>query len=450
MLVKVGSFFSAIVRKYLPDAFIFAIFLTLITFILGMILTESSPIAMVAHWGDGVWKLLTFTMQIGLTLVTSHILAHTKPVQKLLKSVTSKVKKPASAIMIAVVSATIASYLSWAFGLIVGGIVAKELAKQVKGVHYPLLVGSAYTGFIVWHAGLSGSIPLAIATPGHFLEEKIGLIPVTETMFSIQTIVTVLILFITMPFVMRFMIPKDKHEIIELKTSAKEEMAAATGVPASNETKGYIQSTWATKVENNRFGSVFLGLLFLSYLIYHFYHNGGLTALNLDVVNGIFFAAGLLFVESPRRYVEMAGDAGRSMASIVIQFPLYAGIMGMMVGSGLAVMISTWFVQISDSSTLPLFSFWAAGLLNIFVPSGGGQWAVQGPIMIQAAQEIGSSIPEVAMAIAWGDAWTNMIQPFWALPLLGIAGLGIRDIMGYCVVALFWSGIVISAMFMLF
>ena len=135
--------------------------------------------------------------------------------------------------------------------------------------------------------------------------------------------------------------------------------------------------------------------------------------------------------------------AVEGVGGILVQFPFYAGIMGMMAGSGLVAIISGWFVAISSETTLPLFTFLSAGFVNIFIPSGGGQWAVQGPVMIQAAQELGVDLPRIAMAVAWGDAWTNMIQPFWALPALAIAGLKARDIMGYLLMVLLVSGIVI-------
>ena len=137
-------------------------------------------------------------------------------------------------------------------------------------------------------------------------------------------------------------------------------------------------------------------------------------------------------------------DAVKGTAGIVLQVPLYAGIMGMMVGSGLAVAMSEWFVSISNATTFPLFTFISAGIVNFFVPSGGGQWAVQAPIVLPAAESLGVPIHQAAMAVAFGDAWTNMVQPFWALPLLGIAGLSIKDIMGYCTVCLLWSGLVIG------
>jgi len=161
-------------------------------------------------------------------------------------------------------------------------------------------------------------------------------------------------------------------------------------------------------------------------------------------MNFTFLFLGILLHKTPRRYLHSLNNAVKGSAGIILQFPFYSGIMGMMIASGLAATISGWFVSISSESTLPFFAFLSAGLVNIFVPSGGGQWAVQGPIMIPASIELGTPLAKTAMAVAWGDAWTNMIQPFWALPALGIAGLGARDIMGYCLVALLYSGLVLG------
>ncbi|WP_366922245.1 TIGR00366 family protein [Metallumcola ferriviriculae] len=444
MLASLGAFFTKIVRKYLPDAFVFAIGLTVLTFILGIIINHQTPMQMLNHWGGGLWNLLTFSMQVSLTLVTGFILAHTAPVQKILKGAASRVTTPSGAIMAAALIASIASWLSWGFGLIVGALIARELAKNVKGVHYPLLVAAAYSGFVVWHAGLSASASLAVATPGHFLEETMGIIPVTETMFALPNLVALILIVVTLPFLFKMMMPKDPNDIMEFNP---EEAAAAEVV---TETTAIGESTPAQALENSRIGSFVLGLMMIVYLVYYFTQNGGLTALNLNVINLAFFALGILFVKSPKEYVDMAVAAGKNVANIIIQYPLYAGIMGMMVGSGLAATMTGWLVSIANVHTLPVFGFLSAGLVNLFVPSGGGQWAVQGPIMVPAAQQLGVDVAKVVQTVAWGDAWTNMIQPFWAIPLLGIAGLSIRDIMGYCAVTLIWTGIIISAVYMIF
>nr|MBS9775939.1 short-chain fatty acid transporter [Fusobacterium sp.] len=184
------------------------------------------------------------------------------------------------------------------------------------------------------------------------------------------------------------------------------------------------------------------------FLILEYFKRKGFH-LTLDMVNFIFLIAGIILHKTPRKFIDAFNSAVKGSAGIILQFPFYAGIMGMMTGNNaegmsLAKLISEWFVNISTTTTFPLFTFWSAGIVNLFVPSGGGQWAVQAPVMMQAGAKIGVPAAKTAMAIAWGDAWTNMIQPFWALPALGIAGLGARDIMGYCVMNLIVGGIIIS------
>jgi short-chain fatty acids transporter len=205
-------------------------------------------------------------------------------------------------------------------------------------------------------------------------------------------------------------------------------------------------------MENSPLFSMIIGLMGLVYVVYYFYSSG--FALNLNIVNFIFLFCGILLHGTPRRFLDAIATASKSAAGIILQFPFYAGIMGMMTGaaeSGIstAMIMSNWFVEISTVTTFPLFTFLSAGLVNLFVPSGGGQWAVQAPIMMPAGAAFGIDPARTAMAIAWGDAWTNMIQPFWALPALGIAGLGARDIMGYCLMVMFYSGVVIALGLML-
>ncbi len=187
-----------------------------------------------------------------------------------------------------------------------------------------------------------------------------------------------------------------------------------------------------------------MGLIFI---VLFFMEKGG--QLDLNIINFIFLMAGIALHRTPRRYLAAIAEAVRETGGIILQFPFYAGIMGMMASSGLGEKISDLFVSISNEITFPLFAFISAGLVNLFVPSGGGQWAVQGPIMLAAGETLGIDPAKTAMAVAWGDAWTNMIQPFWALPLLAIAKLKARDIMGYCLVVLLYSGLVIGLSFLL-
>jgi short-chain fatty acids transporter len=440
VLRVLGDAFSKFAKKYLPDALIFAMILTLITFVLGMVIQKKSPIDMIVYMGDGFWSLLAFAMQMCLVLMTGHILAQTKPMAALLRMIAKAANTPFKAVALACVVMIVTSYLNWGFGLIFTSLLAIEIARNMKGkgLHYPLLVASAYSGFLVWHAGLSASAPLLVNTQGHFLQAKIGLIPVSQTIFSPIGYVPVLVLLVTLPFIMAGMHPK-KEQVIEVDPSVFVEKK-------EKPKKDPSQMTPAERMENSMVLSLIIGIIGLIYVFYYFFVKKG--SLDLNILNFIFLMVGILLHGTPRNFIDAAIEAGKTVWAIVVQFPFYAGIMGMMTKSGLAATIANWFASFSTAKTLPLYTYWSAGLINLFIPSGGGQWSVQGPIMIDAAMKIGASVPKVIMGVAWGDAWTNMIQPFWALPLLSVAKLEIRDIMGYCVMALIWSGIVTSVLFL--
>jgi short-chain fatty acids transporter len=424
--------FDNVMRRWLPDPLVLAIAFTVIMFVLGLALTDSTPIQMVAYWGDGFWRLLELAMQFVLVLCTGFILAISPVFKKVLGSLARLSTTPGSAIINVTLVALGASWINWAFGLVIGALYAKEMVRHVPTVNFRLLIASAYSGFLIWHGGLGGSIPLLINTPGHFAEPTMGLIPTSQTIFSAYNIVIVIALVIIIPLVNRLMMGAHGNEQEELPpsvTDAVEEPPAKTDL------------TPAERIENSMVISMVIGALGLAYLVYYFATKG--FNLNINIVNFVFLTLAILFSGTPRRFLDGLQVAVKGVGGIVVQFPFYAGIMGMMAGSGLVAIISGWFVAISSETTLPLFTFLSAGFVNIFIPSGGGQWAVQGPVMIQAAQELGVDLPRIAMAVAWGDAWTNMIQPFWALPALAIAGLKARDIMGYLLMVLLVSGIVI-------
>ncbi|MCR2044695.1 short-chain fatty acid transporter [Anaerosalibacter massiliensis] len=437
----------SLVQNYLPDAFIFAIFLTILTFILGIIFTGQSPLDMLVHWGNSFWDLLGFSMQMALVLVTGHTLASSPPVKKGLRKMASIPKTPTQAIFAVSFVSALACWINWGFGLVIGALYAMELVKQVRDVDYRLLIASAYSGFLVWHGGISASIPLTLATStadlkGMTAGAVTGIIPTTQTIFAPFNLVISFAIILTLPLINRAMHP-EKGETVTvdvnlLENSADEEAAEAE--LSKNDTP-------ADRIENSRIISIITGIFGLVYIVYYFSTHG--FDLNLDILNFIFLILGMIFHKTPRRFIKAVGEAVTGAAGIILQFPFYSGIMGMMIGANpegasLASLISEWFVSISTVKTFPLFSFLSAGIVNFFVPSGGGQWAVQAPIMMPAGKALGVPAAKTAMSIAWGDAWTNMIQPFWALPALGIAGLGARDIMGFCIIDLLWAGIIIA------
>ncbi|WP_108501890.1 short-chain fatty acid transporter [Paracoccus indicus] len=422
---------SRMMERWLPDAFIFVIVLTLVAAAAAMLTQGTGPTELVQMWGNGFWELLQFAMQMLLVLVTGFILASSPPVRRILSRIAGLARSRGSAIVLVTLVSLAAAWINWGFGLVVGAIFAKEVARQIR-VDYRLLVASAYSGFMIWHGGLSGSIPLTIATPGHFTEGQIGVMPTGQTIFSVWNLAIVVALFVVVPLVNRMMLPLEHEQVLVDPAQLRDPDPAPR---AANPTP-------AERLETSPLLMYLIGIPGLAWLLMYFLDGG---ALNLNIVNFLFLFLGIICHGSARSLLAALDGGVRGGAGIVIQFPFYAGIMAIMVQSGLAASMSEWFVSISTATTLPFWSFISAGIVNIFVPSGGGQWAVQAPVMLPAAEALGADVAKVVMGVAWGDAWTNMLQPFWALPMLGIAGLKPRDIMGFCVVQLLISGAVIGA-----
>ncbi|MCK2183885.1 short-chain fatty acid transporter [Halomonas getboli] len=419
-----------LVERYLPDPYIFVLLLTVIAAAAAIAVERQTPLAVLRFWGDGFWNLLTFSMQMLLVLVTGFMLASSPPVKRLLRRLAGLANNAGAAIVLVTLVSLAASWINWGFGLVVGALFAKELAKQIR-VDYRLLVASAYSGFIVWHGGLAGSVPLTIATEGHFAVEQIGVIGTSETIFSLFNLAIVLALFIAVPLFNRLMLPDEKDSVF-IDPSLLED---------DDEQRVRITRP-AERLENSMTLAWLVGIPGLLFLVDHFVLQGG--GLNLNVVNFLFLFLAIVLHRTPRSLLESLQEAIKGGAGIVIQFPFYAGIMAIMVQSGLAETLSQALVSLATETTLPFWTFISAGIVNIFVPSGGGQWAVQAPVMLPAAEALGVDVPRVAMAVAWGDAWTNLLQPFWALPVLGIAGLKAKDIMGFCLVQLLLTGIIIA------
>lgn len=432
LIQRISGYFTQVVHRYLPDPLIFAIFLTILTFLLAFGLTPKAPAELLTLWGSGFWNLLAFSMQMALILVTGHALASSPPVKRLLVALAGLARTPAHAVMLVSFVGGVACAINWGFGLVLGAMLAREVARRVKGVDYRLLVACAYMGFLTWHGGLSGSVPLVAATPGNPMEKTIGLIPVSQTLFTGYNMAITLGLIVMLPILARQMMPKPE-DVVEVDPALLVE-------PPSFERVLPADATPAERVEESRLLAILVALCCVAYLVVRTVKDG----FNLDInsVNLVFLAAGIVLHKTPMAYARAVSAAAKGAAGIMIQFPFYAGIQAVMDHSGLAGVITKWFVDIANVHTFPLLAFLSSGLINFAVPSGGGHWVVQGPFVMPAAQALGADMGKAAMAIAYGEAWTNMAQPFWALPALAIAGLGVRDIMGYCVTALLFSGVV--------
>ena len=438
------KFCVRLVQRWLPEPFIFAILLTFVAALVAMPLCHQTPLEVVEHWGGGVWNLLAFAMQMSLVLVCGSTLAAAPVVKRGIDAMARLPQSAPAAIALVTVVSAIACWLNWGFGLIVGVVFAKAIARQRSDVDYRLLIASAYSGFVVWHAGISGSIPLTMATPGEALAMATdgaltSPVSLAHTILNWHNLATVLLVIIGITVANTLMHPKQGIITIDsaLLKDDEQQSAVTTSAP-----------TPAQRLEHSKLLSWLVALMLVAYLVIHLAVRG--AGLDLGGVIMIFLALGLVLHSTPVNYVRAFSKATTGAAGIILQFPFYAGIMGIITGIGvsgisLGGVMAEACVRISNPVTYPLLTFLCAAVLNMFVPSGGGHWAVQAPVMFTAGANLGVDPGLTGMAISWGDAWTNLIQPFWALPALAIAHLDAKDIMGYCLIDLLVTGVIICS-----
>ena len=430
--------FVKLVENFYPDAFIFVIVLSVLTFLLAVLNTDSTIIETFEAWGTGLPKLFTFTAQICIIMITAHALAHTNPVENILSKVGSYPTSQIQAYALVTFISGLASLFAWSFGLIVGGIVSKFVAigcakKRIR-IHYPLLVASAYSGYVIWHMGYSSSAALFVSSAGHSLIDKIGVIPVTDTIFN-QFNITVAIFTLLVITIVNPLMRPDNSEIKEIDSNVFRLTNNNNNLNINKNVRSPAQA-----IENNRFISFFLAISLIMFIGLIFYKNG--FSLDLNIVSWSFLGIGLLLSNSPIHYVKLVNKASVTVGPIILQYPFYAGIMGIMADTGLINVLAEKISSIATAETLGFYSFLSGGLVNMFIPSGGGQWAVQGPVMIEAANYLNVKPYVIVLGVAYGDQWTNMIQPVWTIPLLAIAGLHMRQIMGYTFVIFIITGII--------
>lgn len=431
-----GEWLAKLSRRYAPDSFVFAILLTFLVYLLALGLSDHGPLQLIRDWYTGFWNLLAFSMQMVLILVTGYALAISPPVAGLLSRLAKLPRSgPGAVALVAFVSA-LAGCLNWGLSVIVGALLAREVALSAKlrgiKVHYPLAAAAGYIGQLVWHGGLSGSAPLVVNTPGHFLEASMGRLPLNSTLFRPFNFVVTLGMVLLLPLLLMRLHPHDSG------------IQEATLPESPNrEDPSPDPEALPGRLENSRL-LIWLvagaGLLVLVDL----FSRRGLLGLDLNIVNFTMLMGGLLFHRTPAAYARAIMGGVRASSGVILQFPFYAGIMGIMSASGLAGVIAGGFVAVSNSLTYPVWTLLSAGVINLAVPSGGGQWAVQGPIVVEASRTLGVDLGRSLMSVAYGDELTNMIQPFWALPLLGITRLKAGDILGYTAVPMLFAFVLMT------
>jgi len=428
----------------MPEPFSLGILLTFVALVLAWTSTPATAEEVLVAWGGGLSALLPFITQICLTLLFTIALVRLGPVPGWLARLAQVPKTPRAAYAYVAAFAGCVSLVAWPLGLIVGGLMARRvaLAFRERGtpIHYPLLAGAAFSGFVVWHMGYSGSAPLLVATEGNPMQEMLGgLLPVSRTTLAPFNLVAIVATLASVALAATFLGPRDRDS---------EPIADAEGPDAllAPEEAPRARPGLAGAVQGRRWVTATFGLLVVAYVAHWFHEHG--ARLDLNIVNWTFLAACLLLARSP---VELAGalaPAGRIVVLVLLQYPIYGGIMGMMLDTGFAAQIAALAAQTGSAETLPLVAFLSAGVINFFIPSGGAQWAVQGPAFLEAAKTLGTDPALIVMAVAYGDQWTNLIHPFVAIPLLLLTGLPARKVLAYSFLLFLVAGVpLVAALF---
>jgi short-chain fatty acids transporter len=445
-LERAGYWLSDRVERWMPSPFLFAIILTYVVFLAGLVFTDSGPGQLVQQWYDGFWAFLTFAMQMVLILMTGFAIAYHPRVNDGIQRLTEIPSNGKQAAVLVGVVAMILGWIHWGFSLILGAIFAREMGvtAREKGidVHYPLLATAGYLGLgLTWHWGLSASAPLQIATDGNaFIEMGVvdGVVPTSATIFSSYAIV-LFVLSVLFAAAMLYLLapsPGRAQGIEEFVDPAEldgdDEVATdgSGGADASSANR-----VPADIVDNSRVLGGVVALTGVGMFALQFVQQG-LDALSLNVVNWGFLFAGLLIYTNPSAYRDRFGEAASAASGIILLFPFFAGIQGIMSGSGLAALLAEQLVAVATPATFPVVAWLTGATINLFVPSGGGEWIVVGPSILQAASDLGVPAGKATIAYAVGDAHTNLLNPFWALPLLAITGIKARRMFGYAVAML--------------
>lgn len=446
LLPRLAGTLARVSARFVPDAFSIACLLTFLTLGLALAVGGASPASCVRAWGDGFWSLLSFSMQIAVVIFAGYLLAVAPPVRRGLDKLARVPRTPPQAVAWTALLSMALCWLNWGMGLIASAVLVRVVARRHPRADYRLLVAMAYLGMgATWHAGPSGSVPLLLATPGSFMVRD-GLIdaplPLSATIFTAANALLMLVVAAALTTFAYLMHPAEGEAVAADPTAlaALDEFAPPPAPRQPTPAERLMHAPWLNRG---------LGLLGLLALALPALSAGGL-ALTLDTVNLLFLSLAVLLHPSPASLVRAAEEASRPLHGVVLQFPLYAGIYGIIKDTGLAGAIAEAFLAVADAESFPLIVFAYSALLNYFVPSGGAKWAMEAVYVLQAGRELGVPVASTVMAYAYGDMATNLIQPFWAIPLLGVARLEFRDILGYLLlVLLLYGGIVGAALLVL-
>jgi short-chain fatty acids transporter len=435
------------VERLMPDPYLFAVLLTLIVVLLVALLVRgATPTGVLKAWYGGVWgaqNIFTFAFQMVLVLVTGYTLAEAPILKRAIINVASKPTNQVQGALLCFGVSTVFSLLNWGLGLVSGALVARQVAKRLSGAHFGYLIASGFMGYIVWTQGLSSSIALAntdTTSPINVIHKLTGMtVPLTSTIFQPYNWIAVIVVAVLLALAIWRMEPTQGLE---------PDPAVFEEEPAPKRPEG--KRTFAEWLENLWILNVVVFAAGITYFVLSGF------ALNISSMIMLFTVTSALLHGTPIRFIRAFSNAAKVSGPLLLQYPLYGGIVGLLgylpTGSGKALqtVLAEAVVRGADQYTLPFLTFIGSVLISLFVPSGGGHWAVQGPIAVGSAQAIGQHSPAylglISMSVAVGEGVANMIQPFWLLPVLAIAKLNVRQVMGFTVIAFLIGFAVFSAM----
>ena len=432
------------VERFMPDPYLFAIILTLLVVVLIFAFVPGATLGgVVDGWYSGVWgegNIFAFAMEMVLILVSGYTLAESPPVKRALTWLASKPRNQTQGALLCFVCAAVASLLNWGLGLVVGALLARQIAARLRGANFGFIVAAGYIGYMLWTNGLSSSIALANTDKTSPLNVIYSVthqtVPLSQTIFQPYSYLTVVVAFIVLAFAISRMSPTDAPEV----DPAVFELDKDTGPDKERPT------TFAQRLESLWILNVIFFLAGAAYFV----RSG--FALDIGSMVMLFTILAALLHWTPIRFIRSFTAAAKTSGPLLLQYPLYGGIIGLLAYTPghairpLQAVIAASLVAGASATTLPFFNYIGSLIISLFVPSGGGHWGVQGPVAVSAAVQMHQSSPEylgkVSMSVAAGEAVANMIQPFWLLPVLAIARLNVRQVMGYTVAA-FLIGLVI-------
>ncbi|MDR1686712.1 MAG: TIGR00366 family protein [Desulfovibrio sp.] len=430
MLWKISKRFQFAADRIIPESFVFCIILTLIAFVLGLIVHGGNPMDLVTGWYNGLWSMIAFAFQMSFMVITCGAAAKAPAMSRGLARVASIPKSPAAAYTVLLLFGIASSFVNWAFCTILTPILAMYLSRSVKGLHFPLMVASGYSMMILGQCwGPSASVYALVASKGHFLESSIGILTQDITVYNSVNTILFFTTFLVILLVTIYTRPPEDELVVY-------DGDITSGSAAGEEDKDH---TPAGMMNRSRVLMWIIGAAGIVLIIRSFLDKGVLGSLNFNFVIFFFIILNCFLYNSPSKFLNAYRDSMRSATDVMIQFPFYGGIMGMMTASGLGKAISSLLVDIGSKDSFYTLSFLSSALLNMFIPSQGGQWIVQGQILTDAAQHLGASIPYVINAFVAGDEVTNLLQPLYLIPALALVGMKLKDAWGICAfLCVFW------------